>query len=379
MGTCKFCGKKDDFISSVLQVCRKCILNENWEKIKDHVNNVHKNVRELVNLPGIPARRQSPKIAFSCNFCINECKLDPGDTSYCGLRTLDTQGKPLLPFPTRKHAYMHGYLDPNPTNCCNAWFCPAGTNKGYPDYSTIDGPEYGTYSYAAFFYGCSMNCLFCQNASHKIISQDKLFSAEDIAVQIVANEKTTCLCYFGGTPEPQLSFSINLANKILDKINKSNPSRIFRICWEWNGTGNPALVEECMKIASKTGGNIKFDLKSFHEKLNIALCGVTNGRTLQNFKLLAENYFGKRKNVPEMAGCTLLVPGYINQEEVEKIARFIASINDEIPYSLLVFHPDYQMKDLPITPRKQAEGCLSVAKKYLKNVNLGNQFLLQFR
>jgi pyruvate formate lyase activating enzyme len=134
-----------------------------------------------------------------------------------------------------------------------------------------------------------------------------------------------------------------------------------------------------MEIALKTGGNIKFDLKSFNEKLNLTLCGVSNNRTLENFKFLAENYFGNRgKEMPEMSACTLMVPGYVNHEEVELIAKFVSSINPEIPYSLLVFHGAYQMADLPITPGIQAEKSLEIAKKYLKNVNLGNKFLLGF-
>ncbi|MFO7798004.1 MAG: radical SAM protein, partial [Promethearchaeia archaeon] len=112
------------------------------------------------------------------------------------------------------------------------------------------------------------------------------------------------------------------------------------------------------------------------EKLNYALCGVSNKRTLDNFKFLAENYFGTRNGVPEMSGCTLLVPGYINHEEVEKIAKFVSLIDSKIPYSLLVFHPDYQMYDLPITSKKQAYKCLEVAQNYLENVHLGNKFLL---
>jgi pyruvate formate lyase activating enzyme len=133
-----------------------------------------------------------------------------------------------------------------------------------------------------------------------------------------------------------------------------------------------------MKIVLKTGGNIKFDLKSYNEKMNFALCGVSNKKTLENFRFLAENYFGRRgEDMPEISACTLLVPGYINHEEVEQIAKFIGSINDKIPYSLLVFHGDYQMRDLPITPKDQAYKCLEVAQNYLKKVNIGNKFLLQ--
>ncbi len=377
MGTCKFCGKADRTISEVLQVCRKCILEADWNTIKPHILGVHKQVRQLVELPEKPPKAEKPNIKLKCNYCINECSLSDNDVSYCGLRNIRRNNSGDLPFPSKSKGYIHGYIDPNPTNCCNAWFCPAGTSVGFPKYSDYETPEFGTYSYAAFLYGCTFSCLFCQNSSHKQFQKQYLFDSETLANQIVKNEKITCLCYFGGTPESQLPFSINLAELILEKIETKDKKRIMRVCWEWNGSGRQDLVEKCMKIAIKTGGNIKFDLKSFDEKLNLALCGISNSRTLENFNFLAENYFGTRgKEMPEISGCTLMVPGYVNHEEVELIANFIREINPDIPYSLLVFHGDYQMKDLPITPRKQAENCLKVAQRYLNNVHLGNKFLL---
>jgi len=379
MGTCKFCGKTEKVISEVLQVCRNCILEGDWSQVKPHILNVHKQVRQLVELPEKPPRAERPNIKLKCNLCINECSLSDLDVSYCGLRNIPLRNSGQLPYPTKSKGYIHGYIDPNPTNCCNSWFCPAGTSSGYPEYSDYDGPEFDTYSYAAFLYGCSFSCLFCQNSSHKLFSKRNLFDAETLSNQIVKNENITCLCYFGGTPESQLPFSINLAELILEKIENQNKKRKFRICFEWNGSGRQDLVEKCMKLAIRTGGNIKFDLKSFNEKLNLALCGVSNSRTLENFKYLAENFFDTRgKDMPELSGCTLMVPGYVNHEEVEQIAQFVGSINREIPYSLLVFHGDYQMKDFGITPRNQAERCLRVAKKYLENVHLGNKFLLGF-
>ncbi|MFX1314594.1 MAG: radical SAM protein [Promethearchaeota archaeon] len=379
MGTCKFCGRNDKLISEVLQVCRSCIIGGDWNLIKPHILLVHKQVRELVELPDKPPKAERPNVKLKCNYCINECSLSEFDISYCGLRNIQRNKEGELPFPSRSKGYIHGYIDPNPTNCCNAWFCPAGTPNGYPKYSDYNQPEYGTYSYAAFLYGCTFDCLFCQNASHKYFSKKYLFDAETLANQIIKNKKITCLCYFGGTPEAQLPFSINLANIILEKVKTDYKTRKFRICWEWNGSGNHNLVQECMEIAIKSGGNIKFDLKSYNEKLNLALCGVSNKRTLENFTFLAENYFGTReKDMPEISACTLMVPGYVNHEEVEQIAKFVSSIDKRIPYSLLVFHGDYQMRDLGITPKEQALKCLKVAKKYLDNVNLGNKFLLQF-
>jgi len=375
MPTCRFCNNTDSFISTTLEVCRNCIINGDWEKIEPHILKIHSDIRKLEGLPAYPPKSNNNQIKLTCNLCMNECRMSESDISYCGLRDPSKNKQGVIPFPTKSRGYIHGYIERNPTNCCNSWFCPAGTSAGYPNYSVVDGPEFNTYSYAAFLYGCTFNCLFCQNTSHKHFSKRNLYDTETLANQIINNNNITCICFFGGAPEAQLPFSLNLANKILEKKEKE---RIMRICWEWNGSGNKDWIEKCMEIAVKTGGNIKFDLKTFHEKLNIALCGISNKRTLENFKFFAEKYFGKRKGMPEMSACTLLVSGYTNYEEVEKIAKFIGSINENIPYSLLVFHGDYQMKDLTITPRNDALKCLEVAKTYVKQVNLGNKFLLGF-
>lgn len=380
MGKCKFCGKTSPTISNILQVCRNCILNSKWQIMKPYLLNIHDQVRKAADLPSFPPKSSDNNTKMRCNLCINECILGEHDISYCGLRNIDNDRMGTLPIPTKSQGYIHGYLDANPTNCCNAWFCPAGSSHGYPEFSHQSSAEIGTFSYAAFLFGCSFNCLFCQNSSHKFFSKQNLQSAEDLADKISKNEKITCICYFGGTPECQLPFTINLSELILNKIKKDDKyqQRKFRVCWEWNGSGNRTLIEKCMKIAIKTGGNIKFDLKSYHEQVNYALCGVTNARTLDNFKFLAEKYFGTRKDLYEMSACTLLVPGYTNNEDVELIAQFVSDIDQSIPLSLLVFHPDYQMRDLPITSKKQALNCLKIAKKYLENVHLGNQFLLRF-
>ncbi len=378
MGTCKYCGRTSPVISDILQICRNCILNGDWTVIKPHLINIHTQVRKIADLPGMPPKSSIENKKINCNLCVNECSLGQQDVSYCGLRNILKDKTRELPLPTKNKGYIHGYLDANPTNCCNAWFCPAGSSYGYPEYSNQKGPELGTYSYAAFLYGCSFDCLFCQNASHKSFSKHNLHNVENIADYIYKNDKITCICYFGGTPEPQLPFTINLAELILNKIKNNIHERKFRVCWEWNGSGNRNLIERCMKIVIKTGGNIKFDLKSYNERLNYAFCGVSNKRTYNNFAFLAKNYFGTRKGLYEMSACTLLVPEYVNKEEVELIAKFISEIDDKIPYSLLIFHPDYQMRDLPITPKQQALDCLKTAKKYLKNVHLGNKFLLRF-
>ena len=150
----------------------------------------------------------------------------------------------------------------------------------------------------------------------------------------------------------------------------------MRICWETNGSMNWPLLEKAAQLALESGGNIKFDIKTWSEPLNIALCGVSNQRTLENFKKLGEFTEERPKPAPLVAS-TLLIPGYVEVEEVEKIANFIASINPEIPYSLLAFYPRYVMNDLPTTSKTLAFESTEAAKKAgLKNVKIGNIHLL---
>ncbi len=56
MGTCKFCGKKNNSISQILEICRECILNNDWNAVKPHVLSVHNKVRQLEELPEEPPK-----------------------------------------------------------------------------------------------------------------------------------------------------------------------------------------------------------------------------------------------------------------------------------------------------------------------------------
>jgi pyruvate formate lyase activating enzyme len=74
---------------------------------------------------------------------------------------------------------------------------------------------------------------------------------------------------------------------------------------------------------------------------------------------------------------TLLVPGYMDAEEVGEIARFIASFDPDIPYALLGFHPHFYIHDLPRTSVRHAEEAEAAARAAgLTNVRIGNRHLL---
>ncbi len=365
MATCSVCKTASVFVSREIGVCLECI-RKTPEKALDFALQAHRRSRRAFGLPEIPPKAEDGK---RCNICVNECVIPEGGLGYCGLRK-NLNGQ--IVGVSSDRGKLSWYHDPLPTNCVADWVCAGGTGSGYPLYACRRGPEYGYTNLAVFFHACTFNCLYCQNWHFREQTLVDITIPVESLVKAV-DKNTTCICYFGGDPTPQLPFALKASRMAL----KNNPDRILRICWETNGTMNKTLLKEMIELSLTTGGTIKFDLKAWDERLHIALTGVTNQRTLENFALVAEK-IPQRTEPPLLVASTLLVPGYIDEEEIRGIARFIASLNPNIPYSLLAFYRHFYMDDLPLTSRALAYRCLQVAKEEgLRNVRIGNLHLLQ--
>jgi pyruvate formate lyase activating enzyme len=184
--------------------------------------------------------------------------------------------------------------------------------------------------------------------------------------------RTSCVCYFGGDPTPQLPYALRVSKRMREE----HPGRILRICWETNASMHPAWLNPMVRLSLESGGCIKVDLKAWHRSTHQALCGVDNRLVLDNFASLARQ-FQKRPTPPLLVASTLLVPGYVDEQEVAHLAGFIADLNPDIPYALLAFAPQFELSHFPTTSRKQAEACMEAAQRSgLRNVRLANQHLL---
>ncbi|MDP2755521.1 MAG: radical SAM protein [Nitrospirota bacterium] len=364
MGQCKLCNTTSNYISKEINVCLKCI-RERPEDALPLAMQAHRRSRSAFGLPECPPKDSQ---GVACNICVNECRIPENGTGYCGLRK--NEGGRLIGV-SPEQGKLSWYYDPLPTNCVGDWVCPGGTGAGYPKYAYSPGPESGSKNLAVFFHACSFNCLYCQNWHFR---RETIRSHTTSVNNLVSDvdEKTSCICYFGGDPTPQLPFSLRASRLTLEK----NKGRILRICWETNGSMHKGLLDKMIKLSLNSGGCIKFDLKAWDENLHIALTGITNKRTIENF-LRAGEKINLRAVPPLVIANTLLVPGYIDEDEIRSIAKFIASINPDIPYSLLAYYPHFYMSDIPSTTRILAERCLKVAKEEgLKNVRIGNIHLL---
>jgi len=231
--------------------------------------------------------------------------------------------------------------------------------------------DYGRTNLAVFYESCSFNCLFCQNWHYRTRSRRPAYATAESLAE-AAGETTGCICYFGGDPTTQVEHALAASRLAIGRAK----GRGLRICWETNGSTARKCLKKAAELSLETGGCVKFDLKAWHGGLHRALCGADNKRTLENFAWLAE--LGKqRPKPPFLVASTLLVPGYIDVGEVRAIAGFIARLDPTIPYSLLGFHPDFYMTDLPCTSRRHAQECQDAARAAgLQRLRIGNPHIL---
>ncbi len=362
MGTCAVCGTVSEYVSAAVGVCGDCLRSRPSES-----EVVASKSRGLLRAKfGLPLGPPRSDTGYRCPVCANACCLDLGQLGYCGVRIGSQRG--VVPIGGEDAAVVEWYLDPIPTNCVAAWAC-AATGVGYPQFSRAQQTERGYYNLAVFYNGCNFDCLFCQNWRHRYRNAP-LRSVEEL-VEAALNPKVTCVCFFGGDSIPQHEHALKAAEQAIER-----KEGVLRICWETNGGMSVGVLRRMIELSQASGGTIKFDLKAWSESLHRALCGASNTQTLANFRILAETA-AERPQVPLAAASTLLVPGYVEREEVAAIAKYIADINPSVPYTLLAFHPDYAMNDLPTTSRRQAEECLEVAREAgLERVRLGNVHLL---
>jgi pyruvate formate lyase activating enzyme len=362
---CQACGRSSIPLSQILPACLNC-LRTSPDKVESIVLEAHRLSRSPFGLPAVPPRDPS---GSPCTICVNHCSIPEGEKGYCGLRT-NEKGRVIGVSPQRGR--VSWYYDSLPTNCVADWVCPGGTGAGYPQFAHREGPEYGYRNLAVFYLGCSFNCLYCQNWTfRRDLCRQKETTPRELAS--FASGSTSCICYFGGDPTPQLHHALSVSRLAL----KNHGNGILRICWETNGSMDRRLLQKMVDVSWPSGGCIKFDLKAWNENVHKALCGVGNKRTLENF-VYATSRIPKRPDPPPVVASTLLVPGYIDEVEVEGIANFVASQDVSIPYVLLAFSPQFFMNDLPTTSRDLAERSLAVAKKAgLKRVRIGNIHLLR--
>jgi pyruvate formate lyase activating enzyme len=288
------CGRRSALISRALGVCVDCIRKRGSEALP-FADSAHALARQRFGLPDSPPHADG---GVSCTLCTRECRIGRIERGFCGLRTVQ-HGRLVHLGGTAAKGLLEWYRDPLPTNCVADWVC-SGSRQA------------GRHNLAVFYESCTLDCLFCQNWHFREASPGRGHTLSAAELAAAANSRTFCVCFFGGDPASQMPHALAAGRRLAGAG--------VVVCWETAGTSNPKLLDCAVELSLRTGGCIKFDLKALDEHVHIALTGASNRRTLENF-VRAASRCGDRREPPLVVASTLLVPGYVDSVEVERIAR----------------------------------------------------------
>jgi pyruvate-formate lyase-activating enzyme len=133
---------------------------------------------------------------------------------------------------------------------------------------------------------------------------------------------------------------------------------------ETNGLGLDAAHLETLAAAGVDA--LWLDIKAFDDEVHHRLTGVSNRQILQ---------------VPQAAirlgmvveVLTLYIPGWVEADQIEQIARLCAAVDTEIPLTILAFFPAHRLHDVrPPTHEEMLDAGRRTLEAGCKNVRLGN-------
>jgi pyruvate formate lyase activating enzyme len=224
----------------------------------------------------------------------------------------------------------------------------------------------GSSSFSIAAIGCNFQCGFCQNWQ---ISQAKEANAlglypeevnpEDVVNQAKRNgSKSISYTY----TEPTIFFEY--AYEISQLAKKEGLFNVF--------VTNGYMTEEMIQAIHPYLDAANVDLKSFSDDYYKKVCRGRLAPVLKNIELM------KRLNI-WIEVTTLVLPGQNDsEEELKKIASFLAGIDKSIPWHISRFYPQYKMEELEATPMERLNQAYDIGKNaglhyvYLGNVGEGN-------
>ncbi len=203
--------------------------------------------------------------------------------------------------------------------------------------------------------GCNFKCDFCQNfdisqETNIIIGQD--YSPEQIVDEAI---KTGCKSIAYTYNEP-IIFS-----EFIHDTAKLAKNKGLKNIMVTNGYWSNESFEYLKDLVDAVNIDLKGDNKYYQR-----FCKAKLQPVLETIKLC-------HKHKIHIEITTLLVPNENDDEkQIEFIAKFIASVDKNIPWHISRFFPMYKMLGKEITPKASLEKANKIGKKYLKYVHLGN-------
>jgi pyruvate formate lyase activating enzyme len=218
----------------------------------------------------------------------------------------------------------------------------------------------GTLSYSIATPGCNFRCGFCQNwqisqARDGLDRFPKTYIEPEDILSGARDARCASIAYTYTEPTIYMEYALDVARLARDAG--------IRNVFVTNGYESPEAIEAMTGLID--AANI--DLKSFSDKFYKSQCGARLEPVLDSIR-------GMHEAGIHVEITTLVVTGQNDSEdELDKIAAFIAGVSSDIPWHISRFHPDYQTLDSTATPLGTLERAAQIgADKGLKFIYVGN-------
>ena len=209
----------------------------------------------------------------------------------------------------------------------------------------------GTASFSIATIGCNFHCGFCQNWE---ISQKNFkdgsemggeeFSPEEIVEDAISNQcKSISYTY----TEPTIFFEY-----ALDIAKLAKEKGLYNVF-----VTNGYMTKEALEMIRPYLDAANVDLKFFRNESYNRVCAATLEPVLKTIKLMRD--LGIWVEVT-----TLVIPGdNDSDEELGGIAKFIASVDKNMPWHVSRFHPDYKFNKQGATPEDTLKRAEDIGRK----------------
>lgn len=270
-----------------------------------------------------------------CRLCPHQCRIAPGKYGICRVRN-NIEGT--------LYARNYGMISA-------AAMDPVEKKPLYHFYP-------GKYLLSLGTIGCNFSCKFCQN--YHIAQQGvkdnagRLYEASESYLLSLCRQEEDCVgvAYTYNEPSVWYEYVLDTAKYIKEKGYKN--------VLVTNGYIAPKPLMELLLYIDA----MNIDVKGFNEEYYRDICG---GR-LEGVKNTVETAAAKC----HVEVTTLVVPGHNDSEdEMEKMCKWLSSINPSIPLHLSRYFPMYKMKEDP-TPVETLKKLKKTAQNYMEYVYIGN-------
>ena len=140
-----------------------------------------------------------------------------------------------------------------------------------------------------------------------------------------------------------------------------------RDLWAMFETNGHGLTPGNLDLLKEAGmDSFWLDIKAYDDGVHRRLTGCSNERILGLPLEIVERSF-------TLEVSTVYIPGWVEADQIREIARSLARVDPDIPYGIIAFFPENELKDVPSPSYRQMVEAFKASRDGgLRNVRLGN-------